>query len=99
MEEVKFEFTDEQREQLRKLIADINEKMQACLDIVAEIVQAVMEKIREWAEKLARFFLKQQLLEWRIPNSAADFISEKIHWSLAFKLGFRWVNRQMQMIR
>ena len=98
MEEIKFEFTDEQREQIRKLIAEVNEKAQAIFDVFVEIGKVLMEIVRKLAEQLGRFFLKMQLLEWRIPMHLADFISQKMYWYWTVRLGFNWFERKMAMI-
>jgi len=96
--EFDIELSDEAKEQLVKLALELREKINVLYDVLVEIVQKCLEVARAFAEQLGRFFLKMQLLEWRVPMPVADFISQKIYWFWAFKLGFNWFERRMAMI-
>ena len=90
--------TDEQIEQARIAFAKLQEAFQTFADLLAEIVSEIMARVRAFAEQLARFFVKMQLLEWRVPVFVADYLSEKLYWRCAFWLGFRWLKRKMVLI-
>jgi len=96
-DEIKFEFTDEQREQFHKLL-EVIEKAQAVFDALVEIAKMAMDVLRKIAEQLGRFFMKMQLLEWRIPMRLADLISQKMSSYWVIKFGFNWFERKMAMI-
>jgi hypothetical protein len=98
VDEIKFELTNEQREQIRKVFAEVKEQFATLFDTLVELAKVVMEAIRRIAEQLGRFFLKMQLLEWHIPMRMAEFVSQKVSWFWAVKLGFNWFKRKMAMI-
>ena len=98
MDEIKIKLTDEQRKRLCELGVELSEKLQTLYDVFVEIVNVIMEKVREVAELLGRFFLKKQLLEWRVPVPMADFISQKMYWYWAFQLGFNWFKHKIVMV-
>lgn len=94
MEEPKVEFSPEVQEQLREQIECIVEAFNQWWESIREVVREFLEKVRQIALNLARFFLRMQLLEWCVPNKVADFISEKIYWYWAWQIGFAWFRRK-----
>ena len=94
----KFTVSPEAQEQLQEALRKMIEAMGQVFDALVSIVQEVMEKIRKIAEQLARFFLKMQLLEWRVPYRLADFIASKVCWYWAWKIGWRWFNGRVQFL-
>jgi hypothetical protein len=82
------------QEALRKMV-DAFEEFRAAL---VPIIQEIMERVRKLAEQLARFFLKMQLLEWRVPQPLADFIASKIPWHWAWKIGMRWFHNKLPAV-
>lgn len=95
MNEHEFEISPEAQEQLRQLVEKVTKMAQEFCDAFAEIVSKVMEEIRKIAINLARFFLKMQLLEWRVPLKIADYVSEKIYWYWAVRIGFAYLQRKL----
>lgn len=98
MEEIKFELSEEQNAELRRIVETAYESLRVLHDVFVEIAKVLIEKVRAIAEQLGRFFLKSQLLEWKIPHRIADFISEKIYWYWAVRLGFNWFYRKMTLL-
>lgn len=82
------------QEELEK-VQKLAEALRELYDVFVEWAREVNERIREIADKLARFFLIQQLLEWRVPYPVADFISKKTPLYWAWRLGFRWFNNRL----
>ena len=85
------EFSPEQMEHLRETAQKLSQILNDLWDAVVEMCKIVMQKIREVTESLARFFLKMQLLEWRIPYPLADWFSQKANSWLAYKIGGHWL--------
>lgn len=94
MSENDFELTPEQQQAFHEAFQKAVEAARAICDAFAEIYQSVLERIREIALGLARFFLKLQLLEWKLPYSIADFISKNAPEYWAMRLGFNWLERK-----
>jgi len=90
--------SDEQFEQITKRIEDLVEKLQPIIDALRELIKEFLERVRMIAEKLTRFFVKMQLLEWRVPAPIAESVSQKMYWRWAFRLGFSWLKRKMALI-
>lgn len=95
---IEFKLSEETQAQLVKSMCEIGKSLNDLYDVLTEIVEKIIEAARLVAEQLGRFFLKQQLLEWRIPLRMADFISQKIYWYWAVKFGFYWFERKMLLI-
>jgi len=93
------EFTLEQQQEIREKVAKAVECLHNFFDALADLVQRAMEQIRQIAINLARWFMKLQLLEWKIPYRIADFVSKKIYWYWAFKIGFNWFQRKFALIK
>jgi len=89
-----FEFSPEQLEAVQRVIAAV-EKIR---DALIEMVQAFFEAARQAVEFLYRSWTHLQLLEWRVPNQIAKFLSRKMPDRLAFDLGFRWVHSKVQAL-
>lgn len=92
------EFTPEQEEKLREMCKVAFEIFNNLRDVLIEIVENFMKRIREIATNFGRMFLKMQLLEWKIPYPVADFISKKVYWYWAVRLGFAWFQRKLLLI-
>ena len=95
MSEVEFEFTPEQQQELREAIDKCIEAFYDVCHAMAEIVEKTIEQIKEAAIQLARFFLKLQLQEWKVPSPIADFVSKRMYWYWAVLLGFGWFQRKL----
>lgn len=95
MDEIKIELSDEARKQLIESANKLVEAFTEFWQIVEEIVMRVMEELRKIAEQLGRFFLLQQLLEWRVPYSVADWMSRKISWYWGWRIGMRWFENKL----
>jgi hypothetical protein len=92
------ELTPEQQEELREALQHMVKVAQEICDAICEAVSQVMEKIRQIAIELGRFFLKLQLLEWKIPYPLAEFTSRNIYWYWAVRLGFGWFQRKLLLV-
>lgn len=91
----KIELTPEQLEQLHKTFHELVKTVKIILDTLCEAVQKATEMIRQIAIELARFYLKQQLLEWKVPHPVADWIARNIYWFWAVRLGYDWFQRKL----
>ncbi len=89
--ENKFEPSEETIEQLNAVIKAAYDMANA----IAEVVKLAIEVIRRIAIELGKFFLKQQLLEWRMPYPVAEMIAKKMPWYWSWKIGFYWFQRKM----
>lgn len=98
MTEIEFEFTPEQQQAFRESFERAVEAARDFCNAIAEVVQKAIEIIKEIAISLARFFLKLQLLEWKIPYPLADLISRNLYWYWAMRLGFNWLERKFSLI-
>lgn len=94
MDEINFEFTPEQSQAFTEIAQKIADAINQLSDVMVEIFKDFVERVRKIAEQLGRFFLKMQLLEWRVPAPIADYISQKIYWYWACRLGFAWFKRK-----
>lgn len=94
MSEIEFELTPEQQQAFREAFQKVVQAARELCDAVVEIFQSVMECIREITLGLARFFLKLQLLEWKLPYAIADFIANNTPEYWAMRLGFNWLERK-----
>ena len=92
------ELTSEQQEKLREMCNVAIEIFNNLRDALIEVVENFMQRVREIATMFGRMFLKMQLLEWKIPYPIADFVSEKVYWYWAVRLGFAWFQRKLLLI-
>ena len=95
MDEIKFELSDEAKELLMENVNRLAEAFMEFWKVVEEAVMRVMEELRKIAEQLGRFFLLQQLLEWRVPYSVADWMSKNIYWYWGWRIGMRWFENKL----
>ncbi len=98
MEEIDFQLSPETTQALTEAMQAMSEAAKKLYDALTEVVLKVMEQVRKFAEMLGRFFLNQLLLEWRIPAPIADYISQKMYWVWACRIGFAWFERKLAMI-
>lgn len=94
MNQVEFELTPEQQQAFRENFEKVIQVVRELCDALTEIFEIVLKRIREIAIRLARFFLKLQLLEWKLPYSIADFIANNAPEYWAMRLGFNWLERK-----
>lgn len=89
------DFTWQPSQELIEQIQNIDEVLRQAYDAMVEWVIDFLERVRKIAERLARFFLKQQLLEWRVPYPIADFLSKKLYGDWAWYFGWRWLKNKL----
>ncbi len=94
MDEPNFEFTPEEREAVQRMIEAIERAAEIMIDWVITMLNAIH---RAW-ELWIRFFMKQQLLEWRIPNRLANYVAMKANWWIAYHVGLRWFRNKLLAI-
>lgn len=94
MEKIEFELSPEELETLRLQCEKIGAVFTEFFTQLREAINAFLEKVREIAISLARFFLKLQLIEWKVPYPIANWISEKVNSYWAMQIGFAWLRRK-----
>lgn len=92
MTTVEFELTPDQH--LREACEIVAQAVREICDVFVDLAQRVMNAVREFAISLARFFLKLQLLEWKIPYPLADFVARNTPWYWAWRIRFNWFVRK-----
>lgn len=95
MEQFEFELSPEARAQLTEVVQVLAKAFTETCQAIEELVMQLMEEIRKIAEQLGRFFLKMQLLEWRVPYPIADWFSRKMYWLWAWQIGMRWFRNKL----
>ena len=98
MNTVEFTLSPEQQDELSEIFHKAMEDIYRFCDAFVEAVEIILEAIREIATSLAQYFLKQQLLEWKIPYRIADFISRNTPWYWSRQIGFNWFERKFSLI-
>jgi hypothetical protein len=93
-QENSFQFSAEQRETIEQLIRAVEKAW----EVLQEMVRAFMDAVRKMFEGWARSFTHLQLLEWRLPDPIAKFLSNKIPAWLAFRIGFHWFKGKVQSL-
>ncbi len=89
-----FELSPEEREELNRVAQAVVRACRELYDALSALVEKVLAETRRIAIELARFFLKQQLLEWRIPSRIAGYIAGHLYWKWAVRLGYRWLSKR-----
>ena len=89
-----FKLSPETQEELQRALRSVVEFANQVYDALYELVQRLMESVRQIAAALGRFFLKQQLLEWKIPIPVADFVARNTPGYWAWRIGFNWFQRK-----
>jgi hypothetical protein len=95
MTSTEFNLSPEAQAQLQAALRKMIDAFDEIRKVLVPIIQEFLERVRKLAEQLARFFLKMQLLEWRVPQPLADFIAAKIPWHWAWKIGMRWFHNKL----
>ncbi len=88
-----FELSPEAREELSRVAQAAVKAFREFCDVLVVLFEKIMAEIRRIAIELARFFLKQQLLEWRIPPGIAGYIADHLYWKWSVHLGYKWFNK------
>lgn len=88
--ETEIKLTPEAQEQLAQLIENVVDAFDAVISALADMIQKIMTEIQRVAIELARWFLMQRLLEWKIPSKVAGWIAQNVYWPWAVKWGYAW---------
>lgn len=94
MEKIESELSPEELETLRLQCEKVVAVFTEFWNEIQEVVKVFLEKVREIAINLARFFLKMQLLECKIPYPIAHWLSEKVNSYWTMQIGFAWLRRK-----
>lgn len=94
MEKIESELSPGELEALRLQCEKVVAVFTELSNEIQEVVKVFLEKVREIAISLARFFLKIQLLEWKIPCPIAYWLPEKVNSYWAMQIGFAWLRRK-----
>jgi hypothetical protein len=92
------EISPEEQEQLNQAVQTMLKAVRGVWEALIAMIDKVIAGLRRIGIELGRFFLKMQLLEWRVPNKIADYFAEHLYWYWAVRLGFGWFHRKFQLI-
>jgi hypothetical protein len=93
-----FKLSPETQAALQETVRQMVKAADEFIEALARIIEEILERVRQVAEELGRFFLKRQLLERRLPYPVADFVSKRIFWYWGWVIGVRWFNGKLSAL-
>jgi hypothetical protein len=88
----------EQQQQLRDTLQDMADLFVETMNEIAKLLNLVIDAIRKSFEGIVRFYVHLQLLEWRMPECMAKFVSAKIPQWMAYQIVLGWLHRKLEWV-